>query len=88
MIQVVRVSGTIRKAEEAAIRLARLSIKRAQRPAGGGKGAIALGVFEKSADLVMGGGTPIDDAGFGAGASFVDGIDDDDLDVDSDDEDD
>ena len=30
MIQVVRVSGTIRKAEEAAIRLARLSIQRAQ----------------------------------------------------------
>lgn len=48
VFMVVRVSGTIRKAEEEAIRRAREMILRAQREAEGGKGSTLEGIFGKS----------------------------------------
>ena len=57
VIQIVRVSGTIKKSEEAAIRLARQSIKRAQRQASKGtvpRGPQSINNFDKcSAHEVM-----------------------------------
>ena len=79
MIQVVRVSGTIRKAEEAAIRLARLSIRRAQRQAGD-VDATTLGMSETSRDNLTDAGPSINDDS--AGISFTEGIEDDDQDDD------
>lgn len=43
VVQVVRVSGTIKKAEEEAIRRARISIRRAQRASTKGKDVAAFG---------------------------------------------
>jgi len=69
-IQVVRVSGTIKKAEEEAIRRARLSIVRAKRAAAGGRvvmGGEAAAVDDPMAvddDLGMANGIEdIDEAG-------------------------
>lgn len=69
VIQVVRVSGTIRKAEEEAIRRAKASIIRAQRKKGDAAGDI-LGkmMAQEDEDVQMGG--------------IVDGEDDDDEDED------
>lgn len=73
VIQVVRVSGTIKKAEEEAIRRARLSIRRAA--------AIA-----PTTDLTLGGVGAIDDAA--DNDKFSNGIEDLDDDDGDDDEDD
>lgn len=56
VIQVVRVSGTIRKAEEEAIRRARLQIRRAQRTVGGEANAAVKAVdaaVDEEGDLAM-----------------------------------
>jgi ribonuclease P/MRP protein subunit POP5 len=55
IIQVVRVSGTIKKAEEEAIRRARLSIVRARRAAEG-KAGVADTLSEDEFDMSMAGG--------------------------------
>ena len=55
-MQVVRVSGTIRKAEEEAIRRARLQIRMAQLSTGGGANAAVKAVdrtVDKEGDLTM-----------------------------------
>lgn len=80
VIQVVRVSGTIRKSEEAAIRLARQSIKRAQRQASGDGVLIADNApgaksRAKDDDLSM-----EDASGFENGIEDPDGPDDDESD--------
>ncbi|KAK6425931.1 RNA-binding protein pop5, partial [Oleoguttula sp. CCFEE 5521] len=72
VVQVVRVSGTIRKAEEEAIRRARLAIRQAQRV--GGDGIIAGGVAGQHG----GGG---EDGGKGMGGG-IKGIVDDEMDDD------
>lgn len=71
IIQVVRVSGTIKKSEEAAIRLARLSIKRAQRQTLGGKAAIASGLPRSSQKTVLS-----DDASMEDESGHANGIED------------
>lgn len=56
VVQVVRVSGTMRKAEEEAIRRARLQIRRAQRTTGGEANAAVNavdGVVDGEGDLAM-----------------------------------
>lgn len=56
VIQVVRVSGTMRKAEEEAIRRARLQIRRAQRTTGGEANAAVNavdGIVDGEGDLAM-----------------------------------
>lgn len=56
VIQVVRVSGTMRKAEEEAIRRARLQIRRAQRTTGGEANAAVNAVdtvVDGEGDLAM-----------------------------------
>lgn len=61
VMQVVRVSGTIRKSEEEAIRRARLHIKRAQRLGGEtGLPIAAAAGLDEDGDLDMGNG--IEDA--------------------------
>jgi len=47
VFQVVRVSGTIRKSEEEAIRRAKASILQAHRAAGGGQGGAQGGMLER-----------------------------------------
>lgn len=54
VMQVVRVSGTIRKSEEEAIRRARLHIKRAQRL--GGETGLPIAGLDEDGDLDMGNG--------------------------------
>jgi hypothetical protein len=71
VIHVVRVSGTIRKSEEAAIRLARLSIKRAQMQADGGKALIAQDTTSRPGTSMQGGDLSIQDW-----SGFEDGIED------------
>jgi len=53
-MQVVRVSGTIRKAEEEAIRRARLSIVRAKRVAAGDHAAVPSSESNDFGDLLHG----------------------------------
>lgn len=72
VIQVVRVSGTIRKAEEEAIRRARLQIRMAQQSTGGEANAAVKAVdhaVDKEGDLTMLNG--IED--FGDGGDESDG---------------
>lgn len=73
VMQVVRVSGTMRKAEEEAIRRARLQIRRAQRATGGETNAAVKAVenaVDDEGDLAMLGG--IEDLG-GEGEEESDG---------------
>lgn len=79
MIQVVRVSGTIKKAEEAAINLARVSIKRARRQAARGKGAELSGGVVAAVEGAEDGDVSMeDDLGFGEGIEDDDDAEDDD----------
>ena len=68
VFQVVRVSGTIRKAEEEAIRRAQRGIRQVQRVAGVQTTDVASGVAAKPAGKVL---EPMDDDG-----RFANGIDD------------
>lgn len=72
VFQVVRVSGTIKKSEEEAIRRARMSIRRVQkapgRSYGDGSGVLSTGALTDAAEL--------DD---GSGLDLFNGIEDDDL---------
>ena len=79
VFQVVRVSGTIKKAEEEAIRRARLCIRRAQRASKGGGLLVGEGI-DVDDDVQMFGG--IEDPDERGGAEEI--IDDDDEDDDTD----
>jgi len=71
-MQVVRVSGTIKKAEEEAIRRARLSIVRARRAAANGQAALGIGGGVGAVDNVMDVDLDGDDVGMGAGIEDAD----------------
>jgi ribonuclease P/MRP protein subunit POP5 len=79
VIQVVRVSGTIRKSEEAAIRLARQSIRRAQKQASQGKVPTVSDLADNSQKTAIDDDPDMDDI-----SGFADGIEDDDDQVDDD----
>ena len=83
VIQVVRVSGTIRKSEEAAVRLARLSITRAKMQASAGSGLAAQDTTGGARMKPRGENLAMED-----GSGFEDGIEDMDEPGDDDDEDD
>lgn len=70
VFQVVRVSGTIKKAEEEAIRRARLSIRRAQRTSG--KANLVLPGNASTVGAPVAGAEDNDDTSMG----FADGIED------------
>lgn len=75
-MQVVRVSGTIKKAEQEAIRRARLTIQRAQRSTK--KGSLALSTIGGSDEAAVGGAEDADvDMGFENGIEDVEEEDDD-----------
>ena len=83
VIQVVRVSGTIRKSEEAAIRLARQSIKRAQVQAAQGKSSSGFDLAENSQKKAVNVDLDVDDvSGFANGIEDADDQADDDEDGD------
>ncbi len=86
VIQVVRVSGTIRKSEEAAVRLARTAIKRAQSQASTDTtllGTMSQGTIVKPGTSLQDGDTLMED-----GPGFENGIEDPDEPGDVDDQDD